>query len=109
MTSATSMKPEWAGKLVVSALGEMKTDRVLPSRFIAAARCAPKNEAETSNRRCSVRCQEAGPALPGTTALVVGHQPLNVDGATQQKRRTSIALRAAAGLRYYPAEKLPNG
>src|SRR5580692_5840064 len=33
-------------KLVVSALGEMKTDRVLPFRFIAAARYAPKHEAE---------------------------------------------------------------
>ena len=34
-------------KLVVSALGEMKTDRVLPFRFIAAARYAPKPRGRT--------------------------------------------------------------
>jgi len=33
-------------ELVVAALRQMKTDRVLPFRFIAAARYAPKHETE---------------------------------------------------------------
>jgi 60 kDa SS-A/Ro ribonucleoprotein len=56
-------------KLVVSALGEMKTDRVLPFRFIAAARYAPKHEAELE--QAMFRSLKKQPALPGTTALVV--------------------------------------
>jgi hypothetical protein len=60
-------------KLVVRALGEMKTDRVLPFRFIAAARYAPKHEAELE--QAMFRSLKNQPALPGTTALVVDTSP----------------------------------
>jgi 60 kDa SS-A/Ro ribonucleoprotein len=56
-------------KLVGGALGTRKTDRVLPFRFIAAARYAPKHEAELE--QAMFRSLKNQPALPGTTALVV--------------------------------------
>ncbi len=60
-------------KLVIAALREMKTDRVLPFRFIAAARQAPEHEAQLE--QAMFRSLKNQPPLPGTTALVVDTSP----------------------------------
>jgi 60 kDa SS-A/Ro ribonucleoprotein len=60
-------------KLVARALGEMKTDRVLPFRFIAAARYAPQHEPELE--QAMFRSLKSQTPLPGTTALVVDTSP----------------------------------
>jgi 60 kDa SS-A/Ro ribonucleoprotein len=60
-------------KLVIAALREMKTDRVLPFRFIAAARYAPQHKPELE--QAMFRSLKNQPPLPGTTALVVTPVP----------------------------------
>jgi 60 kDa SS-A/Ro ribonucleoprotein len=50
-------------------LSRMKTERVLPFRFIAAARYAPKWEAELE--QAMFRSLEGQPKLPGKTVLLV--------------------------------------
>lgn len=54
---------------VSEALGQMKTDRVLPFRFISAARYAPHLEPELE--KAMFRCLETHQRLPGKTAIVV--------------------------------------
>lgn len=56
-------------KLVLQALQEMKTERVLPFRFIAAARYAPQWEAELE--QAMLKSLEGQPKLPGKTVLLV--------------------------------------
>jgi len=82
-------------KLVVSALGEMKTDRVLPFRFIAAARYAPKHEVELE--QAMFRSLKNQPALPGTTALVVDTSP-SMWMARLSRNSDMDRFEAAAGL-----------
>ena len=84
-----------SNKLVVSALGEMKTDRVLPFRFIAAARYAPKHEAELE--QAMFRSLKKQPALPGTTALVVDTSP-SMWTARLSRNSDMDRFEAAAGL-----------
>ena len=60
-------------KLIGNALREMKTDRVLPFRFIAAARYAPQHEPELE--QAMFRSLKNQTPLPGTTALVVDTSP----------------------------------
>jgi hypothetical protein len=55
--------------LVVAVLGEMKTERVLPFRFISAAKHAPQLEAELE--RAMFGCLSAQKLLPGKTVLIV--------------------------------------
>lgn len=55
--------------LVRKALLEMKTERVLPFRFIAAARYAPQFEPEIES--AMFRCVAAFERLPGKTAIVI--------------------------------------
>lgn len=54
---------------VRGALAECKPDRVLPFRFIAAARAVPK--LEDAIEPVMFRCLEAAEKLPGKTALVI--------------------------------------
>jgi len=82
-------------KLVVNALGEMKTDRVLPFRFIAAARYAPKHEADLE--QAMFRSLKNQPALPGTTALVVDTSP-SMWMARLSRNSDMDRFEAAAGL-----------
>jgi 60 kDa SS-A/Ro ribonucleoprotein len=82
-------------KLVASALGEMKTDRILPFRFIAAARYAPKHEAELE--QAMFRSLKKQPALPGTTALVVDTSP-SMWMARLSRNSDMDRFEAAAGL-----------
>ena len=55
--------------LIVEALRAMKTERVLPFRFLAAARHAPQFEPELE--QAMFRCVESQEKLPGKTALLV--------------------------------------
>jgi len=55
--------------LVREAMARMKTERVLPFRFIAAARYAPQCEAELEN--AMFRSLEGQARLPGKTVLLV--------------------------------------
>ncbi|HKW74500.1 MAG TPA: TROVE domain-containing protein [Terriglobales bacterium] len=55
--------------LIANALGRMKAERVLPFRFIAAARHAPQWEAELEQAMFRSLCGQ--PRLPGKTVLLV--------------------------------------
>ena len=56
-------------QLVRTGLYRMKTERVLPFRFIAAARYAPQWEPELE--KAMLRSLEGQPRLPGKTVLLV--------------------------------------
>ena len=56
-------------KLIREAMAHMKTERVLPFRFIAAARYAPQWEAELE--KAMLRSLEGQTRLPGKTVLLV--------------------------------------
>jgi len=82
------------GSLVISALATMKVERILPFRFVAAARYAPQWEEHLE--RAMFRCLEGMKGLPGKTVLLV-----DVSGSMdQQLSRKSDMLRmdAACGL-----------
>jgi 60 kDa SS-A/Ro ribonucleoprotein len=81
--------------LVAAALRDMKTDRVLPFRFIAAARYAPRNEAELE--QAMFRSLKNQPPLPGTTALVVDTSP-SMWMARLSRKSDMDRFEAAAGL-----------
>lgn len=74
-------------ELVLGALARMKTGRVLPFRFIAAARQAPQwEEALEKAMLASVSAQEK---LPGTTALLVdvsGSMTARLSGRSEMLR-----------------------
>jgi 60 kDa SS-A/Ro ribonucleoprotein len=59
--------------LVRGAIKSMRTERVLPFRFIAAARYAPQFEPELE--QAMFKCLEGQPKLGGRTALVVDTSP----------------------------------
>jgi 60 kDa SS-A/Ro ribonucleoprotein len=81
--------------LLRDAIFNMKTDRVLPFRFIAAARYAPKLEAELES--AMFRSLKGQVALPGTTALVVDTSP-SMWMARLSARSDMDRFEAAAGL-----------
>lgn len=56
-------------KLIKEAIVNMKTDRILPFRFITAAKYAPKFEPELE--QAMFKCLEGQPKLSGKTILVV--------------------------------------
>src|SRR5437764_10640304 len=56
-------------KVIAAALGQMKTERVLPFRFIAAARYAPQWEPELE--KAMFKSLEGQAKLPGRTVLLV--------------------------------------
>jgi len=91
--------------LVKTALSELKTGRVLPFRFIAAARYAPRWESELEN--AMFRSVDGTPKLAGKTVLVVDVSgsmtaPLS---ARSEMQRTDAAYGLAVLLREV-AEKL---
>ena len=81
--------------VIADALREMKADRVLPFRFIAAARYAPKLESELES--AMFRSLKGAEALPGTTALVVDTSP-SMWMARLSARSDMDRFEAAAGL-----------
>lgn len=60
-------------KVIRKGLTEMKVERVLPFRFIAAAKYAPAYEPELE--AAMFRCVEGMPKLAGKTALIVDTSP----------------------------------
>jgi hypothetical protein len=87
-------------KLVFDALAEMKTARVLPFRFLAAARVAPQWEAELEKAMYRSLSGESGSGRAGTLA---GHTLLLVDvsgsmEATLSRRSEMRRTDAAYGL-----------
>jgi 60 kDa SS-A/Ro ribonucleoprotein len=81
-------------KLVIAALREMKTDRVLPFRFIAAARYAPH---EPELEQAMFRSLKNQPPLPGKTALVLDTSP-SMWMARLSRNSDMDRFEAAAGL-----------
>ena len=82
-------------ELIGNALREMKTDRVLPFRFIAAARYAPQYEPQLEQAMFSSLKNQT--PLPGTTALVVDTSP-SMWMAGLSRNSDMDRFEAAAGL-----------
>lgn len=77
-----------------AALSEMSTDRVLPYRFVAAARYAPEVEPELE--KAMYRSIESGDKLPGRTTLLI-----DVSGSMDYKisdKSEMTRIDAACGL-----------
>ena len=81
--------------LVRDALATMNVARILPFRFISAARYAPDLEAELE--QAMFRAVAELPKLPGRTALVVDHSG-SMTGAPVSKRSELDRFEAAAAL-----------
>ena len=77
-------------------LAKMKTERVLPFRFIAAARHAPKWEAQLE--QAMFRSLEAQPRLPGKTVLVVDTSGSMYGSGNVSRRSDMTRVDAAAAL-----------
>jgi hypothetical protein len=74
-------------QLVIQGLGRMKTERVLPFRFIAAARYAPQWEANLE--QAMFKSLEGQPKLPGKTVLLVdisGSMDVLLSGRSEMRR-----------------------
>ena len=74
-------------QLVVQSLGRMKTERVQPFRFIAAARYAPQWEAELE--QAMFKSLKGQPRLPGKTVLLVdisGSMDVLLSGRSEMRR-----------------------
>src|SRR5258708_302888 len=74
-------------QLVMQSLGRMKTDRVLPFRFIAAARYAPQWEAELE--QSMFKSLEGQAKLAGKTVLLVdvsGSMDVLLSGRSEMRR-----------------------
>ncbi len=83
-----------AKKTIAGALDEMRTDRVLPYRFVAAARYAPDFEPELE--KAMFRSLEAHEKLPGRTRILI-----DVSGsmdAPMSARSEMMRVDAACGL-----------
>lgn len=91
-----NMKQAGADEAVIfAALGRMKTDRILPFRFISAAKYAPQWEAEIEP--VMLRCLEGKEKLPGKTALLVDGSG-SMFGAPISARSEIDRFEAAAAL-----------
>lgn len=82
--------------VIRKALAEMKVERVLPFRFIAAAKYAPRFEPELE--LAMFRCLKDAPKLPGRTALVVDTSPsmwhANISAKSEMNRFEAAAALA---------------
>jgi len=81
-------------KMIKTALLNMKTERVLPYRFIGAARYAPELEPELEH--AMFKCLEGGDKLEGTTLILI-----DVSGSMDDKissKSELTRLDAACGL-----------
>ena len=82
-------------RLVKDALATLKVSRILPFRFIAAARHAPDLEPELE--QAMFRAAGDLPKLPGRTALVVDHSG-SMTGAPVSRRSELDRFEAASAL-----------
>ena len=80
--------------LIRSALSEMRVERVLPFRFVAAARYVPQWEPELE--RAMFRCIESQEKLSGKTAIVVDNS--GSMGAVLSEKSEMQRVDAACGL-----------
>lgn len=80
--------------LIRSALSEMRVERVLPFRFVAAARYVPQWEPELE--RAMFRCLESQEKLSGKTAIVVDNS--GSMGAVLSEKSEMQRVDAACGL-----------
>jgi hypothetical protein len=90
---------------VIEGLSSVKVDRVLPYRFIAAARYAPQYEPVLEN--CLFKCIEGMPKLPGHTIVLV-----DVSGSMSEKLSSKSELTridAACGLAMLAREMCESG
>ena len=90
--------------LVTAALDEMKTDRILPFRFIAAARYAPQWESNLEG--AMFRSLEGRDKLPGKTILLI-----DVSGSMEQDLSSRSEMKredAASGLAILARELCDN-
>ena len=81
--------------VIRGALANMRTERVLPFRFITAAKYAPKLEPELE--RAMFRCLEGQPKLAGKTVLVVdcsGSMHGQISGKSELDRLSAAAALA---------------
>ena len=81
--------------LIKTALKNMPVERVLPFRFISAARYAPSLESDIE--QAMFRCLEGIPKLPGKTALVIDTSP-SMWGTKVSDRSEMDRFEAAAAL-----------
>lgn len=72
--------------LIRTGLAKMKTERVLPFRFITAAKYAPR--LEDALEEAMLRCTASLEKLPGRTAIVVDHS-LSMDAKVSAKSEIS--------------------
>jgi hypothetical protein len=83
-------------EVIKSALREVPLDRVLPFRFITAARYAPKLEPELES--AMLKCLTGHPKLPGKTVLVVdnsgsmGHQVSAKSELTRKDAAAALSM-----------------
>lgn len=82
--------------MIRRALAEMRTERVLPFRFVAAAQHAKRYEAELSD--AMVRCAAALPKLPGHTVLVVDVSGSMYSAGNISKKSDMTRVHAACAL-----------
>lgn len=78
--------------LIIQGLDEMKTERVLPFRFISAAKYAPR--LEPALERAMFRCLEGQPKFPGKTILIVdvsGSMQAPISGKSDLNRLDTAA------------------
>lgn len=85
-----------APEVIIHGLETMKTERVLPFRFITAAKYAPQFEAFIEN--AMMRCLHGMPKLKGRTALVIDTSPsmwhANVSAKSEMSRFDAAAALA---------------
>jgi len=91
--------------LVRDALATMNVARILPFRFIAAARYAPELEPELE--QAMFRAAAELPKLPGRTALVVDHSG-SMTGAPVSRRSELDRFEAASALAILAREQCEN-
>lgn len=82
-------------RMIRTGISTMKVERVLPFRFISAARYAPRLEPELE--QAMFRCLEGGEKLAGHTALVIDTSP-SMWQATVSSRSEMNRFDAAAAL-----------
>lgn len=82
--------------LIRSALGQMSTDRILPFRFIAAARYAPQFEKEIE--AALFRCLAGVEQLPGRSVVVVDCSASMDDKLSAKSEMTRFDVAAAVAM-----------
>lgn len=83
-------------ELVRDALRTIKSERVLPFRFVAAARFAPKFEAELEEGM--FKCLEGMDKLPGKTALLVDNSGSMADRISGKSDMSRVDAAAALAM-----------